>query len=119
MTGDDREDLLAAGRAALASLQTAFDAAIADVVARVEEGSGEKLLVRRPGLLDAHWDDLWRMSWQASNFEAAVRLLEPLMQNGGRPLGAVLKTADPYVVRDVTRHLVAAGVLPPTAEVQR
>lgn len=112
LSGGDREDLIAAGRAALMQLQIAFDAAITDVVQRVEAASGEKLLVRQPGVLDAGWENLRAMSWQASNFEAAVQLLRPVMEHDGRPLGSVLKTADPYVVRDVTRHLIAAGVLP-------
>lgn len=108
----DREEFLAAGRAALVRLQVAFDTAVQDVVQRVEEGAGEKLLVRRPGVLDALWPDLRHMSWQASNFEAAVTLLRPVMEHGDRSLGAVLKTADPLLVRDVTRHLMEAGVLP-------
>ncbi|MEV2228392.1 hypothetical protein AB0H69_07405 [Streptomyces phaeochromogenes] len=108
----DREELLAAGREALVQLQIAFDAAIADVVQRVEAASGEKLLVRRPTVLDAGWENLRAMSWQASNFEAAVQLLRPTMEHDERALGSVLKTADPCLVRDVTRHLVEAGVLP-------
>ncbi|MFD0434753.1 hypothetical protein [Streptomyces chartreusis] len=116
---DEREALIAAGRAALASLQVAFDAAIADVVQRVEEGAGERLLVRQPNILDAGWNDLWRMSWQASNFEAAVRLLRPLMEHDSRSLGAVLKTADPQTVRSATRHLAVAGVLRQTEETDR
>ena len=111
MSGD-REELIAAGHAALVQLQIAFDAAVADVVQRVEAGAGEKLLVRRPTVLDAGWDDLRRMSWQASNFEAAVTLLQPLMKDDVRSLGALLKTAEPIVARDVARHLVEAGVLP-------
>lgn len=112
LEGADREELLAAGRAALEQLQVAFDAAIEDVVRRVEAGAGEKLLVRRPGVLDAGWMDLRRMSWQASNFEAAVRLLRPVMEHDTRPLGTILKTGEQNLVRDVTRHLVEAGVLP-------
>ena len=108
----DRAELLAAGRAALVQLQIAFDAAVADVVQRVEAGAGEKLLTRRPTVLDAGWESLRAMSWQASNFEAAVRLLRPVMEHDGRTLGAVLKTAEPTVARDVARHLVEAGVLP-------
>ncbi|MCZ4515695.1 hypothetical protein O3Q52_47835 [Streptomyces sp. ActVer] len=115
----DREELIAAGRAALEQLEVAFDAAITDVVRRVEAASGEKLLVRRPGVLDAVWTDLRGMSWQASNFEHAVQLLRPVMEHDERPLGAVLKTADPCLVRDVTRHLVEAGVLPGPEEVPR
>lgn len=111
MSGD-REALVAAGRAALVRLQIAFDAAVQDVVQRVEEGAGETLLVRRPSVLDAGWPDLRHMSWQASNFEAAVTLLKPVMEHGDRSLGAALKTADPLLVQDVTRHLVEAGVLP-------
>ncbi|MFE1847718.1 hypothetical protein [Streptomyces sp. NPDC059515] len=110
MSGD-REDILAAGRAAVVQMQRAFDAALADIVRRVHEETGEHLLVRRPGVLDAGWADLWRMSWQASNFEQAVRLLRPLMEDSGRSLGTVLKTADPITVRDVRRHLVQAAVL--------
>jgi len=108
----DREEILAAGVAVLARLQTAYDAGVEEVVRQVQEQTGEKLLTRRPGVLDAGWDDLRRMAWQCSNFEAAVQLLKPLMADGGRPLGAVLKTADAWLVRDVTRHLVEAGVLP-------
>ncbi|MCX4973153.1 hypothetical protein [Streptomyces sp. NBC_00620] len=117
LSGSDREDLIAAGRAALAQLEIAFDTAIADVVQRVEAASGERLLARRPGVLDAGWTDLARMSWQASNFEGAVRLLRPVMEHDERTLGAVLKTANPVLVRDVTRHLVEAGVLPHPEEV--
>lgn len=111
MSGD-REEILAAGRAALVRLQMAVDAGVEEVVRQVEEQTGEKLLVRQPGVLEAGWEDLRRMSWQASNFEAAVQLLKPVMECAGRPLGTVLKTADPILVRDVTRHLVEAGVLP-------
>lgn len=111
MSGD-REELLAAGRAALEQLHRAFDAAITDVVQRVEAAAGEKLLVRRPTVLDARWENLRAMSWQASNFEHAVQLLRPVMEHDERTLGAVLKTASPFLVRDVTKHLVAAGVLP-------
>lgn len=116
MSGD-REEILAAGRGALARLQVAFDAGVQALVRQVEEETGEKLLVRRPGVLDAGWDDLRQMSWQASNFEAAVVLLKPVMEHDGRSLGAVLKTADPILVRDVTRHLVEARVLPDSEEV--
>lgn len=113
VSGECREELLAAGRAAVAQLQAATDEGIRDIVQRVEALTGETLLVRRPGVLDAVWDDLWRMSWQCSNFEAAMLLVRPLIDAApGRTLGAVLKTADPVVVRDVTRHLVEAGVLP-------
>lgn len=108
----EREEVLAAGHAVLARLQTAYDASIEEVVRQVHEQTGEKLLCRRPSVLDARWDDLWRMSWQASNFEAAVRLLQPLMKNDCRSLGAVLKTADAGLVQAVSRHLVEAGVLP-------
>lgn len=109
----DRAEILAAGVAAVAHLQVALDAGVEEVVRRVEEETGERILVRRPGVLDAHWPDLQRMSWQASNFEAAMRLVQPLMQAAGdRSLGAVLKTVGPVLLRDVTRHLVEAGVLP-------
>lgn len=107
-----RDEMLAAGRAALAYLQTELDAGMEEVARQVYEATGETLLVRKPGVLDAAWGDLCRMSWQASNFEAAVRLLKPVMEQDDRPLGAVLKTADPFLVRDVRRHLVQAGVLP-------
>lgn len=108
----DREEVLAAGAAVLARLQTAYDASVEEVVRQVHEQTGQKLLVRRPGVLDAGWDDLWRMSWQCSNFEAAMRLLKPVMEGDTRSLGAVLKTADETLVRNVRRHLVEAGVLP-------
>jgi hypothetical protein len=111
VTGN-REEILAAGRAALVRLQLAVDAGVDEVVRQVEAETGERLLVRRPGVMDAGWEDLRRMSWQASNFEAAVLLLRPVMEHDARPLGAVLKTADPILVRDVRRHLVEAGVLP-------
>lgn len=116
VTGE-REVLLAAGRAALTRLALAHETAVETVLAEVQERTGERLLVRRPGVLDAGWDDLRRMSWQASNFEAAVKLLQPLMKNDGRTLGAVLKTAEPVVVQAVARHLVEAGVLPLSEEV--
>jgi hypothetical protein len=115
----EREEILAAGRAALASLQVAFDAAVADVVQRVEEGAGERLLVRRPGILDAGWEELRQMAWQCSNFEAAVRLLRPVMEHDGRTLGALLKTADPQLMQAITRHLAEACVLPHSEEGQR
>lgn len=108
----EREQLLAAGRAAVLQLRAATDEGIRDIVRRVEALTGETILVPRPGVLDAGWADLRRMSWQASNFEHAVRLLQPVMKGDVRPLGAVLKTADPVLVRDVRRHLVEAGVLP-------
>lgn len=108
----DREEVLAAGVAVLAQLQTAYDTGVEEVVRQVQEQTGTRLLARRPGVLDAGWDDLRRMSWQCSNFEAAMRLLEPLMKDDSRPLGAVLKTADPWLLRNVTRHLVEAAVLP-------
>ncbi|MCT7353614.1 hypothetical protein N4P33_15740 [Streptomyces sp. 15-116A] len=111
MSGD-REEILAAGRAAVVQIQQAFDAALEDVVRNVRERTGEQLLVRRPGVLDARWLDLAQMSWQASNFEAAVRLLRPVMEHSDRTLGAVLKTGEAILVRDVTRHLVEARVLP-------
>lgn len=111
MSGD-REEILAAGVAVLSRLQSAYDASIEEVVRQVQERTGQRLLARRPGVLDAGWPDLARMSWQCSNFEAAVKLLEPLMKDDVRSLGAVLKTADAFLVRDVRRHLVEAGVLP-------
>ncbi|MEH0642849.1 hypothetical protein QBB33_15505 [Streptomyces scabiei] len=111
MSGE-REQLLAAGRAAVLHLRSAADEGIRDIVRRVEALTGETILVPRPGVLDAAWADLRQMSWQASNFEAAVKLLQPVMRGDVRPLGAVLKTADPVLVRDVRRHLVEAGVLP-------
>lgn len=106
-----REDILAAGRAAVVQVQRAFDAALEDIVQRVAAETGEQLLVRRPGVLDAGWADLARMSWQASNFEQAVRLLRPVMEGSDRNLGTVLKTSDAVTARDVRRHLVQAGVL--------
>lgn len=108
----DREAVVAAGLGALARLQAAHAVAVETVVDEVRQRTGEELLVRRPGILDAGWADVARMSWQCSNFEAAVRLLRPLLEHDGRTLGAVLKTADPLLVRDVQRHLVEAGVLP-------
>lgn len=113
-----REEFLAAGRAALAELHYAHDAAVEAVVTEVQQQTGEQLLVRRPGILDAGWDDLRQMSWQCSNFEAAIRLLRPLLEHDGRTLGAILKVADPLLVRDVRRHLVEAGVLPRETAVQ-
>lgn len=118
MSGD-REEILAAGHGALARLQAAFDAGVQDVVQRVQAMTGETLLVRRPGVLDAGWDELRQMSWQCSNFEAAVQLLKPVMEHDGRTLGALLKTANPILARDVARHLVEARVLPDAEEVQR
>lgn len=119
MSGE-REEVLAAGQAALVRLQSMFSAGVEEVVHQVHERTGEKLLVRRPNVLDAGWDDLARMSWQASNFEAAVRLLRPLMEAAPeRTLGALLKTAERVVTRDVTRHLVEAGVLPRAEETGR
>lgn len=109
---NDREEILANGAQLLAQLQSAYDAGVEEVVRHVQEETGERLLARRPGVLDAGWGDLCRMSWQASNFEAAMRLLEPVMKDDDRPLGAVLKTADPWLLRNVTRYLVEAGVLP-------
>lgn len=115
----DREEILAAGRAAVAHITQAFDAALEDVVRNVQEQTGEQLLVRRPGVLDARWVDLARMSWQASNFEHAVRLLRPVMEHSDRSLGAVLKTGEPFLVRDVRRHLVQAAVLADDEEAAR
>lgn len=112
MSGDEREQLLAAGRAAVLQLRSATDEGIRDIVQRVEALTGETILVPRPDILDAKWSDLWRMSWQASNFEAAVKLLQPLMvEAGAKSLGTVLKTADPVLAQNVRRHLVEARVL--------
>ncbi|WP_103543340.1 hypothetical protein [Streptomyces sp. SM1] len=118
MSGD-REEILAAGRAAVAHITQAFDAALEDVVRNVQEQTGEQLLVRRPGVLDARWVDLARMSWQASNFEHAVRLLRPVMEHSDRSLGAVLKTGEPFLVRDARRHLAQAAVLADDEEAAR
>lgn len=114
-----REEILAAGRAAVAHITQAFDAALEDVVRNVQEQTGEQLLVRRPGVLDAHWEQLRQMAWQCSNFEAAVQLLRPVMEHSDRSLGTVLKTGEPFLVRDVRRHLAQAAVLADDEEAAR
>lgn len=111
MTGDARrQEIAAQARVSLAVLHLAAEQVVTD--ANQAAGGTPVLVAARPSVLDATWPNLRHLSWQASNFEAAMTLLQPLMEHGdGKTLGAVLKTADQDLVRRVTLHLVEAGVL--------
>ena len=130
MSGE-REVMLAAGRAALERLQHAHevaaqdeeqhqqqaDAAIGDggmecVVNEVQQHTGERLLVRRPALLDASFADLAAMEAQTEHYAAAMALVRQWMHvTDTRSLGSVLKVIPAQVAHEITDHLRAAGVL--------
>jgi hypothetical protein len=109
----DREELLAAGYAALAQLQYAHDVAVETVVNEIQHRTGERLLVRRPGVLDARYSDLAEMAEQTHRYAQAWRLFCTQVQpDDPRRLGTVLKVIPAHVAHEITGHLRAAGVLP-------
>jgi hypothetical protein len=108
----DREELLAAGYAALARLQHAHEVAVESVVNEVQQHTGERLLVRRPGVLDATFEGLAAMEAQTQHYAAAMAMIRRWMHaTDTRPLGAVLKVIPAQVAHEITDHLRAAGVL--------
>lgn len=111
---DDRDqaEVLAAGYAALAQLQYAHEVAMETVVNEVRQQTGERLLVRQPGVMDATLRDLAGMELQTQHFAAAMKLIRQwLLPTDGRPLGSLLKVIPAEVAHEVTDHLRAAGVL--------
>lgn len=109
----EREALLAAGYAALERLQHAHEVAVESVVSEVQQHTGERLLVRRPALLDASFADLAAMEAQTEHYAAAMALIRPWMHAADtRSLGSVLKVIPAQVAHEITDHLRAAGVLP-------
>lgn len=112
MTADD-EELLAAGYAALAQLQQAHDVAVEAVISEVQQRTGERLLVRRPSVLDAGYRDLADMAEQTRHYIEAWRLIRTqLPRDDTRSLGALLKVVPAHVAHEITGHLKAARVLP-------
>ena len=111
MSGE-REVMLAAGYAALERLRHAHEAAIESVVSEVQQQTGQKLLVRRPGVLDASYGDLARMAEQTEHYAEAWRLIrEWLPARDGRSLGSLLKVIPARTAHEIADHLRAAGVL--------
>ena len=111
MSGE-REVMLAAGRAALERLQHAHEVAVECVVNEVQQHTGERLLVRRPALLDASFADLAAMEAQTEHYAAAMALVRQWMHvTDTRSLGSVLKVIPAQVAHEITDHLRAAGVL--------
>lgn len=108
----ERELLLAAGYAALERLQHAHEAAIESVVNEVQQHTGERLLVRRPGVLDATFEDLAAMEEQTQHYAAAMAMIRRWMNaTDTRSLGSVLKVIPAQVAHEITDRLRAAGVL--------
>lgn len=108
-----REELLAAGYAALAQLQYAHDVAVETVINEVRERTGEQLLVRRPSVLDAGYADLADMAEQTRAYAEAWRLIRTQLQpDDARTLGALLKVIPAHLAHEITAKLRAAGVLP-------
>ncbi|MBP5915746.1 hypothetical protein F3K34_27170 [Streptomyces sp. LBUM 1486] len=108
----DRAELIAAGHEALAQLQYAHEVAIETVINEVQQQTGERLLVRQPGVLDASYGDLARMAVQVEHYAEAWRLVrEWLLPGDCRTLGSVLKVMPAPVAHGITGHLRAAGVL--------
>jgi hypothetical protein len=104
--------MLAAGRAALERLQHAHEVAVESVVSEVQQHTGERLLVRRPGVLDASFADLAAMEAQTEHYAAAMALIRQWMHAADtRSLGSVLKVIPAQVAHEITDHLRAAGVL--------
>ncbi|MCX4906862.1 hypothetical protein [Streptomyces sp. NBC_00878] len=111
MTGE-REAMVEAGYAALARLQHAHEVAVESVVSEVQQHTGERLLVRRPGVLDAALGDLAAMEEQTQHYAAAMVLIRRwMLPTDRRPLGALLKVIPAQVAHEITDHLRAAGVL--------
>lgn len=109
MSSDLAEDALKA----VAEIDAVRDSVVAALVDHVEAETGEVLLVRRPGVLDATMPDLIRMERQAVAYADAMRLVRQwMLQNDRRTLGAVLKVAPPKVAAEIEENLIRAGLLP-------
>lgn len=108
----EREVMLAAGRGALERLQHAHEVAVECVVSEVQQHTGERLLVRRPSVLDATFEDLAAMEEQTRHYAAAMAMIRQWMRaTDTRSLGSVLKVIPAQVAHEITDHLRAAGVL--------
>lgn len=108
----DRAELIAAGHAAIIQLQYAHGVAIETVVNEVQQRTGEKLLVRQPGVLDAGYGDLAGMARQTEHYAEAWRLIcKWMLPDDSRSLGSVLKVIPAEVAHEITGHLRAAAVL--------
>lgn len=109
---DDREVLLAAGYAALERLQLAHETAVETVVHEVQQRTGERLLVRQPGILDATFQDLAVMEEQTQHYAEAMALVRQwMLPTDARSLGMLLKVTPAEVAHQVMDHLRAAKVL--------
>ncbi|GGK65507.1 hypothetical protein [Streptomyces flaveus] len=109
---DDRAELIAAGHAAIVQLQYAHEVAIETVVNEVQQRTGERLLVRQPGVLDATFGDLAAMEEQTKHYAAAMTLIRQwMLPTDARSLGSLLKVVPAEVAHQVMDHLRAAGVL--------
>ena len=110
---DEREELISAGYAAIAQLQYVHEVAVEAVISEVRERTGEQLLVRQPGVLDAGYADLASMAEQTRRYSEAWRLIcTQLKPDDPRSLGSLLKVISAHIAHEITGHLRGAGVLP-------
>lgn len=112
MDDAERSALINEGRAAVAEVTALADRVTEAIVARIAEETGEKILVRRPGVLDARYGDLLGLEAQAQAYGAAMALIRQwLLPHDPRRLGDLLKVIPADVAEEITEHLRAAGVL--------
>jgi hypothetical protein len=109
---DEQRELLAETAAAIAELTVIYDAAVERAVAFAREQTGETVLVRRPGVMDARIQDLFGMENQARSYLEAMKAIRRwIMPGDPRPLGNRLKVIPPEEAELITGHLRDAGVL--------
>jgi hypothetical protein len=108
----ERTALVNEGRAAVAEVTALADRVTEAIVARIAEETGEKILVRQPGIMDAHYGDLLGLEVQAAAYAAAMALIRQwLRPNDPRRLGDLLKVIPADVAEEITAHLRTAGVM--------
>lgn len=87
---------------------------VEDTARQLEQATGQRIVARRPQVLDARRGELDRMSRQAREWLAAMEVVDRWLLPRGdqRSLGAVIKVMPADEARLLRVHLAAAGVLP-------
>ncbi|MEU7579151.1 hypothetical protein AB0B50_16295 [Streptomyces sp. NPDC041068] len=110
---NDNRELIAYAREMIAEVRALADETITLVAEQVAQETGEQIVARHPGIMDARFGDLTRMGDQARAYREALRIIRQwLLPSDQRRLGDLLKVVPPDVAEEITTHLRAAGVLP-------